>query len=217
MAYPALLVETLTPEQRLALAYAPGRARAATLAVLAFDARLASLVRGRKEPMLVQLRLAWWRDRLHEPASARPAGDPLLDLIGQTGLAGEVLAEAVDGWELLLADRLDAEAAQSHASQRGLLFAALAGALGEAAQVEAAAAAGTDWALADLSAHLSDPAEQAAVGALLAERRWHDGHLPRALRSLAVLHGLARRGKGDGLATGPGALLAALRIGMFGR
>ena len=42
--------------------------------------------------------------------------------------------------------------------------------------------------------------------------------LPRQLRTLAVLHGLARRRRGAmPLLEGPLALAAALRIGMIGR
>jgi hypothetical protein len=36
----------------------------ATLALLALDARLAAILRGRREPIAAQLRLAWWREML---------------------------------------------------------------------------------------------------------------------------------------------------------
>ena len=30
---------------------------------------------------MIQLRLAWWRDRLREPAADRPLGEPLLAIL----------------------------------------------------------------------------------------------------------------------------------------
>jgi phytoene synthase len=58
------LAATLPIERRLALAYAPGRARAATLGLFALDAALGNLVRAAREPLLGQMRLAWWREEL---------------------------------------------------------------------------------------------------------------------------------------------------------
>ena len=98
------LLALLPPVQRLALAYAPTRARPAWLALLALDTRLAQQVRSAREPMLTQIRLAWWHDRLREPVSAWPQGEPLLvalaDWRGQHGS----LAQLVDGWEMLLGE-----------------------------------------------------------------------------------------------------------------
>jgi len=77
----ALLASELPPPQRLALAYAPARARPATLALLALDARLAAILRGRREPLAAQLRLAWWREMFARPPSDWPAGEPLLEAL----------------------------------------------------------------------------------------------------------------------------------------
>jgi phytoene synthase len=42
------------------------------------DVRLAGVVRGAREPMLGQLKLAWWRDRLGGDPESWPKGEPLL-------------------------------------------------------------------------------------------------------------------------------------------
>ena len=54
----------LTPLHRLALAYAPAASRGAWLGFLALDMRLAAIVRAAREPMIGQIKLAWWRERL---------------------------------------------------------------------------------------------------------------------------------------------------------
>jgi len=59
-----MLVASLPTASRLALAYAPAKARLQTLALFALDTRLAGLLRNSSEPMLAQLRLSWWRETL---------------------------------------------------------------------------------------------------------------------------------------------------------
>ena len=75
------LLGSLPVLHRLALTYAPARATRPTLALLALDARLAGIVRSASEPMLAQLRLAWWREQLEIDLTARPAGEPLLAVL----------------------------------------------------------------------------------------------------------------------------------------
>jgi 15-cis-phytoene synthase len=208
----SLLVE-LPPPQRLALSYGPLRARATTLALFALDARLGTLVRRRGEPVLAQMRLAWWRDTLAADPASWPAGDAVLDSLREwREPAG--LVPLVDGWESLLGDSLDA---QAFAKRRGAAFAWLAGELG--LEAPGAAAFGQVWALGDLAANLSDAAERAAVVEVAAPLPIPSA-LPRALRPLTVLAGLARRSlaRGGGpLLDGPGALLLAIRLGIVGR
>ena len=60
---PLEALETLPPEQRLAIAWSTAEARDRLTSMLAFDGRLARIVTRTREPMLGQMRLAWWRDR----------------------------------------------------------------------------------------------------------------------------------------------------------
>ena len=209
--------DILPPAQRLALAYAPAPSRSSTLALLALDARMAQILRGRREPLAAQLRLAWWRETLDRPVAQWPAGEPLLESLREWGDPA-ALAALPAGWEALLAEELTPAAIAEFADARGQAFAALAGELGTGPPTNAAAAARI-WALADLAANLSAGAERQLVvdhgRSLGAPPR-----LSRSLRPLAVLAGLGAaalaRGGGE-LLTGPRSMLLVLRIGLGGR
>jgi 15-cis-phytoene synthase len=205
----ASLIDTLPVTQRFALAYAPASSRQALLALFALDARLAGIVRNSHEPMLAQLRLAWWREQLALDPAARPLGDPLLAILGDApGLAG-----LVDGWEGMTGPVPLFEAL---ADARGQAFAALAESPAEKAN---AVRLGCNWALFDLATHLSNPQERDTVLALAKAADWRPAPLPRNLRPLAVLFGLAARAiRSDTLsANSITDLLTAMRIGWFGR
>ena len=209
----------LPVEQRLALAYAPKSSRAAFLAVLALDGRLAGIVRASRESLLGQLRLAWWRDQLAKPAGDRAEGEPLLALIGEHFSGTEALAELASGWEGLLGDdAIDKTAFAALVEARAGAFVALGGVV-DCQDDNAIAAAARIWACGDLAAKLGNPAERASVNALVAMQPARVPRLPKAMRSLAVLASLAQRQRGkDGvpLASGPGALATALRVGVIG-
>jgi phytoene synthase len=194
----------LTPPQRLALAYAPAAARADWETLLLLDARLASVVRGAREAVLAQIRLAWWRERLGEDPAGWPKGEPLLARLAGWGAAVAGLVALVDGWEVLLGeDGLDV---QAFADGRAGGVAALARHLG-VEMSGAADNAARGWALADLAAHLGDAGERAAVLGALAGVG--GGRVARALRPVAVL----RAASGEaGLRT----MAAAMLVGIFG-
>lgn len=209
------LVEGLPTARRLALAYAPAGARMPVLALLALDVRLAGIVRHSHEPMLAQLRLAWWREQLQQDGTSWPEGEPLLAALKSWDGRHSALVPLVDGWEGMTgAAPLPGEVFERLAQARGQGFAALADGSPEALRL------GKSWALADLAARLTHPEEKAAAVALARAQDWRGAWLPRALRPLAVLHGLAaralRRG-GNMDRIGPGDLPAVLRIGLVGR
>lgn len=207
IAEPVDPAQGLTPLARLALAYAPAGARDRWLTLLALDARLAGVIRTAREPMLAQLKLAWWRERLAADPAVWPKGEPLLArLAGWADPAA--LAPLVDAWEALLTEPpVDAAA---FAAGRAAALAALARELGaDPAMVGPFA---RDWALADLALEW----ELAAAAPVTPVA----GSLPRAMRPLAVLAGVTRRAAargGAGALYTPGAWLAAVRIGLFGR
>ena len=206
----------LSPVNRLALSHAPVRARPATLALLVLDERLAAVLRVRREPIAAQLRLAWWRDVLAQPAAEWPRGEPVLDALrGWRDPTG--LTALATGWEALLTESLTAAVIAEFVDGRAQGFACLVRELG-VARVDDAAAAARLWALADLAAHLSDGEERALV--VEQGRGLTLPVLPASLRSLAVLGGLgaaALRKGGAPLLDGPGSTLLALRIGLSGR
>jgi 15-cis-phytoene synthase len=211
----------LPPLSRLALAYAPDRARLPTLALLALDARLAGIVRNAREPLLAQVRLAWWRERLAEPVLGWPAGEPLLTALASWQGNHTELGALVDAWEGLVdPPPLSAAEFTCLAEARAVGFGALAALVaGEVNRTQAERLA-QGWALADLAAGLSHPEELAAVAELIAERDWSRAALPRALRPLTVLHGLAARSVRKNMSLrdmSPAALVLAMRLGLFGR
>jgi phytoene synthase len=211
------LTAELPPAQRLALAYAPAFARPATLALLALDARLGAVLRGRREPLAAQLRLAWWRDRLATRQSEWPPGEPLLEAL-RCWRAPAGLGALVDGWEALLAEALTPPLIGEFVDGRAQAFAALARELGSDRASDAEVAART-WAFADLAANVSSEAERGTV-LEYARNVPPPPRLSSSLRPLAVLADLGaaalRRGGGPLLA-GPRSALAALRIGLTGR
>jgi len=210
------LTGDLPPPQRLALAYAPARARPATEALLALDSRFAAILRARLEPIATQLRLAWWREMLERPAAEWPRGEPVLDALrGWRDPSG--LAVLASGWEALMAETLAPDSIAEFAASRARAFVCLAGELGVETECAAEEPARI-WALADLAANLSDAAERAVVIELAGNRA--PPPLSAPLRPLAVLAGLGARALRKGgapLLDGPGSALLALRIGLTGR
>jgi phytoene synthase len=211
------LLDQLPATLRLALSYATVRSRPATLSLFALDARLAAIVRARREPLATQLRLAWWRETLGRPRREWPPGEPQLEAL-RVWHEPAALAVLPTAWEALLVEELTPAAIAEFVDGRGEAFAALARELGVAAEHDAAAAARI-WALADLAAHLSDGAERSLVVAY-GRNLEPPPRLSAALRPLAVLAGLGAaalaRGGGDLLA-GPVSTFHALRIGLTGR
>lgn len=188
--------------------------------VLQFDRRLARIVARTTEPMLGQMRLAWWREALGKPMSQRPKGDAVLDGLGVHWQDREAaLVRMVDAWEVLVtSERLGPDQAAAFAEGRGAFFAALAPLDAGPATTRRLAAMGVRWALADAAAAVSDPDERAVLIAAAEQTATPEGRIPANLRGLAVLDALAtraiRRG-GRSLMEGRGAPLAALRAGIF--
>jgi len=218
----ARLVETLPVTSRLALAYAPARHRPATLAVLALDARLANLLRHSREPMLAQLRMAWWRETLGQDAAAWPSGEPLLAALGSWQGHHGALAALVDGWEALCGPAPLAPASLETAARgRGAAFAGLAQVTGCEEAAELAGRLGTSWGLHDLAMRLGNTQERAAARDLAERDRsgFVPGRAPRPVRPVAVLRALAvrRLAKGEEAASSPAAVPTAMRVGLLGR
>lgn len=214
------LLGTLPMIERLSLAYAPASARLPTLALFALDTRLAGLLRNSREPMLAQLRLAWWRENLERSSDEWPGGEPLLVALRSWNDRHKALRSLVDGWEALTgAAPLSADALAVMVAGRGDAFAALADALDRSHEAEAARWLGRRWGMADLAMRLRNPEERSAAVGMLAAEGGRRPHVSRALRPLLVLHGLAERrlAAGDEAASrSPLALLKAMRLGFLG-
>lgn len=213
------LLDELPADRRLALAYSAAAVRADTLAVFLLDLRLSRLIAQRREPLLTQMRLAWWRDRLREEAPGFHHDEPVLALLADWGSTKAGLAALVDGWEVLLNEPpLSDSAIVAFAEGRARAFALLAERIGDGDRAREAHRAGFNWALADLAMRTSDPVEVNQVQVLAAACDWRRPSLPARLRPLTVLHGLAARKRGSGpLLESIGDGLAAMRLGLFSR
>ena len=180
--------------------------------MLALDQRLAAILRSGGEPAIAQIKLAWWRERLAESPSRWPEGEPLLALLRDFPGGTVPLVDIVDGWEMLLTERLDQTAIAEFANGRASGWQALGG--------DRAGRAARNWAMADLWLNLPEGEEATTVRALLDAEEWNRVRLPRQARPLQVLHTLAgralRRDAGE-LLDGPGAMFTAMRVGIIGR
>lgn len=182
-------------ERGLILRYAPAPAREGMAALLSLDDTLAAILRSTREPIVGQMRLAWWREALTALDDAPPPAEPVLRALAGSvlpaGVRGGALAGMTGGWERLLGDAVLDEAAMiAHARERGAaLFDAMARVLGAG---DAVAVVGEGWALADLARHVSDPAtadraRTLAVDRLKAARASRWSRPGRPLGALALL------------------------------
>ncbi|KQN26177.1 hypothetical protein ASE86_08485 [Sphingomonas sp. Leaf33] len=149
-------------ERQILLGYAPRHARTGLAAILALDDQLSTILRTTREPMVGQMRLTWWHGALTALDTAPAPAEPVLQAIAShvvPKVSGQDLARLVEGWEELLdPEPLDADRLDAFADHRGGgLFRAMAQVAGAAAS-DPVDVAGRGWALADLAAHVRDPA-----------------------------------------------------------
>lgn len=188
-----------TPERTLVLAYVPAARRQALQTLFALDAALADIVRTTTEPLIGQMRLTWWHDALGKLDSGPPPAQPVLEAVSRdllaAGVQGSEAAAMIDGWDVLIEETvLDESALRRFGEGRGGAFFTLAAKLLDEGAGDAVRAAGAGWALADLSAHLSNPVE-AEDARRVALDQLHIGLAeawPRKLRPLGMLAHFAR-------------------------
>jgi 15-cis-phytoene synthase len=142
----------------LVLAYAPSNARADLSAVLDLDEALGRIVASTTEPIIGQMRLTWWRERLsalgREPVPAEPVLGALNETVARGVMRGEALVAMVEGWEVLLEPMpLNEVGLRNFAEHRGNgLFAVAANICGGSVERQL----GAGWALIDFAMHCSD-------------------------------------------------------------
>lgn len=175
----------------IALSYAKARFHSAFETLLELDATLGNAVRAARDPVLGQIRLAWWRDALESSARSATTADPVLSairaLIARHDVIQGLCVAMVNGWEILLGDwPLNYEQLADFGTRRGGSLFAAAGVVSGNGPPDAIAVVGTAWALRDLALHCSD--EGMAKRAMeLANRSAVSGKLPSALRPFHIL------------------------------
>ncbi len=129
----------LPPPANLAVAYTPVAFRPAFTLLLQLDVRFAGIVRKAREPMIAQIKLAWWRDAFALEPAQRPKGEPLLQALGACGdvILPSALEDLVSSWELLLGDDEwgQGDVAKHAALRGGAIFGSYAAWIGEECDV----------------------------------------------------------------------------------
>lgn len=177
--------------------YAPAAVRPALLALHGLDLALAQVVAETSEPMIGEIRLAWWREALTGLDAGKVPAQPLLKLLAAEllprGISGTELAGLEDRWlGLIGSDTVPA----AHVDGGGLLFALAARLLG--GDAESARRLGAAWAMGERVTGPVPAALRPLLGlARLAERdaartragqpREPRGAIARQLRLLAAI------------------------------
>ena len=207
----------ISPFQRVLLG-ATGRDAARISRVFALDNECAHIARVAHEPLMAQIRLAWWRDALSATEMGAEHRAPMTEAIRALDGFGAMrphLIAMIDGWEELVAgDEGDlAGLVRRYARGRGGgLFAALSpDSCGAASDV------GTVWALWDLAGNAGN---EALARQAIALAREIEASPPRR-RMLAMMHGAARhdiaRDRGAPPDLTPRLYFRLLRMQFFGR
>jgi phytoene synthase len=216
----------LDADRALALTYVPARKRAAVETLWRLDAALGAVLAGGKEPLISQIKLAWWRDSLEKLDSAKPPAEPVLQSVAEhiipAGVTGGQLSELEQGWTALLSpEPLTDEEVSTYSVARGaLLFRYSAALLGGELTADMERG-GEGWALLDLARHSNSEDAQRALG-VAADRLAASSMWPGRLRPLGMLAALARRDLERGLEPpephgAPGRMLRMLRHRLTGR
>ena len=215
----------LDADRGLALTYVPVARRPAVAALWRLDVALGQVLAGGREPLISQIKLAWWREALERLDRDSPPAEPVLESLAEhvlpAGISGAELAAMEEGWRLLLGeDALTSEQLQVYASGRGgRLFALTARLLGGDGAF--ARPAGESWALVDLARRSGRPEDVEAALAAARAKEVGRGWAP-SLRPLGMLGALAARDAEEGRphweAQGaPGRMLRMLRFRLSGR
>ena len=208
------------PAVGLALAYARQETRPVFEDLFALDRRLADAVRQASEPIIAQLKLAWWRDRFAQSPAEWPKGEPLLARLAAWDADVSQLGRLVDGWEALLVEGpLTEDAIGSFVQGRADAWTVAAAALGYP-RAPAPDHAALLWAYTDLAQHCSSAEDAQRVHQFAQSTLARPlPRLPGALRPFAVLGALGVRSlrKRRPILSGPGDFLVGVRAGMLGR
>ena len=159
---------------------------------------MGEVLRTTTEPIVGQIRLAWWRDRLQELDAGTAPAEPRLQAASRellpAGLTGAELAALSGGWWRLFDPfPWDIQTAEAIWFRGRYLFGLAARIVGGPS--EDAEAAGGAWALVDVARHCSDPKSRAML--LEQARTQSEGltqmRFPPVLRPLSMLAAVARR------------------------
>ncbi len=113
----------LAPNQ-LAITYCPANLRPFFSLVLTFDSRIKGVAARNTEPLIAQLRLAWWRDAISQGATNNTKSEPLLTQLSVlhdpklAEIARHSMLDLLTAWENIIVAPDDANAANAYAMLR---------------------------------------------------------------------------------------------------
>ena len=140
-------MSTLAPPAELAVTYAHHTVRPSFALLLEIDNRLQGILESAREPMIAQIKMAWWREAFENSPNARPKGEPLLQALNDVGdvVPSAALESLVSAWEILLgSEHWAQDAVAAHAALRSdAIFQTYAHWVGATKDVQAA---GQGWA-----------------------------------------------------------------------
>lgn len=138
-------------ERRLALAYVPRDRRAAFAAVWALDSRMARVFASASQPVLAEIKLAWWEQRLAALPAEGPPDEPLLRaLAAQAFERPATLVGLAAAWRELCGAPLDARSLDAYATLRAGAVTDLASEILRFDADDRIALAAEGWALSEL-------------------------------------------------------------------
>ncbi len=116
--------DAISAPNRLAITYCPANLRAFFTLILAFDSRIKDVAARNTEPLIAQLRLAWWRDAISQGAATNRKGEPLLAQLSAISdpklaqIAQHSMLDLLTAWESIIVMPNDANAAHDYAILR---------------------------------------------------------------------------------------------------
>lgn len=187
-----LNLNMLSPPKRLAIAYAKMPHRQALAILLSFDVTFGGVACRQSEPILAQLRMAWWRDVIHKRPGERPSGEPLTADLSrlQTAYPGwnmeKRVSELLDGWcELLVGDSWDDAMIDRHINARAAAIFCGYGVISGQGDGDALLQIGRNWALSDLRSYCRDAGQIDTTARLRCTVALHP--VPEIPRALSIL------------------------------
>jgi 15-cis-phytoene synthase len=198
----------------IAVLYAPARLRRRYRSLLSLDTQLMRIALAKREPMLTQIRLAWWREAC--AVLSETSGSPLVAVLATDWRGNSShLVRLVDAWEeMSVGSENLLQSCEAVADARAAAVAETVG-VPHDGNIRAAA---RRWTLADLWLQCENATQRLDLESAALEIP--RPRLPRTLRPLAVLEGLTVRAMVRRHATPLGdrwSPFAALRLGIFGR
>jgi 15-cis-phytoene synthase len=197
-------IDNIDPSKTLALTYAKDELRHTLTILLALDRRLGQIAAKSTEPLIGQMRMAWWRDALLKPSDQRPKGEPLFQDLASLGhdISGGMI-NIVDAWAGLLAHELWTHGVlAAFANDRS---AGIFGTMARSAHVDAHTQhklllMGQRWALLDAIQYCKTAEEAQSMQSRVPPRA-PNYRVPRTVRALSMLALAAEQTRGG---MGPG-------------